>query len=1095
MFWWPAYRLSGTIKLITAIVSWVTVLALVRVAPLALAMRLPEELEREIEARKQAEDQLQNANAELERRVVERTSKLAEAAAATTLLASIVDSSSDAIVSMSNEGTILSWNTAAERMFGFSSAEALGQNISLIVPRTQSDDEKHLIERIRSGEQVEHYESIRKRRSGELFPVSVTLSPMKESTGELVGASKIIRDITEQKKQAAALKEQERQFKTLAESIPQLAWMARKDGHIFWYNRRWYDFTGSTPEEMEGWGWQSVHDQNYLPTILENWKTAIEKGEAFEMTFPLRRNDGVFRTFLTRVECIKDDNGEVSRWFGTNTDITEQKRAEERFRSLVTASSQIVWTTNARGEAFENSISWMEFTGQKEEEWRGRGWMNAIHPEDRLKARSVWSQAVSSKNTFHTEYRLRSRDGSYRWTAVRGVPVLDTDGEIREWVGMNTDVTEQRRAEEALRLSDERYRATVENAAVGVCNSSPDGRYIYANRKYCEIVGYELLELLQQSWQELTHPSDLEADLKLVQRVRIGEIPSYTLEKRFIRKDGSIAWVSQSGSLLKDADDKIALGVSVIVDITERKEFEEKLRVSEVKRRLALDSAELGAWHIDLDNNTLIADERFQMIFNGKPGPLNYDQAFALVHPEDRERVRQAVIEAHQPDDPKPYSQEYRVVHSDSQMIRWVLGKGRVNFVVDGSNQRFASLDGTVADITERKEMENALRQMAASLSEANARKDEFLATLAHELRNPLAPIRNGLQVIRLSGGNAETIELARKMMERQLNQMVRLVDDLMDVSRITRGKIDLRRSRLSLGTILEGAVESSRPLIDEMGHRLTMNLPSTPIFVEADQVRLTQVFMNLLNNAAKYMDYGKQIWLTASLVDREVQVIVKDEGIGIASDKLHSIFELFTQVDRSLEKAQGGLGIGLTLVRSFVEMHGGSVRALSDGVGKGSEFVVRLPVLQESLTANVPVGEDLKSGQPPLRILIVDDNRDSADSLGMMLQFMGNEILTAYDGQQGIELAEKYCPEVVLLDIGLPNLNGYEVCRRIRNMPWGKNVILIACTGWGKESDRAKSYAAGFDHHLVKPVDPQTLLKLITGRNGKARDPEVQII
>jgi CheY-like chemotaxis protein len=385
-------------------------------------------------------------------------------------------------------------------------------------------------------------------------------------------------------------------------------------------------------------------------------------------------------------------------------------------------------------------------------------------------------------------------------------------------------------------------------------------------------------------------------------------------------------------------------------------------------------------------------------------------------------------------------------------------------------------------DVTERRRLEDDLRKLAADLSDADRRKDEFLATLAHELRNPLAPIRNALQVIRQSP-DREAHAQAQTMMQRQLAQMVRLVDDLLDVSRISRGKLELRREQVQLSAVVNSAVETSRPMIDHLGHQLTVTLPKQPILVDADLTRLAQVFSNLLNNSAKYMDRGGRIWLTAQRQGSDVVVSVKDAGIGIAADQLPRLFQMFSQVDSSLERSQGGLGIGLTLVKRLVEMHGGHVEARSEGQGKGSEFVVRLPVLVGAAGPQAAGGtEEPAAPQSLLRILIVDDNRDSADSLVMLLRLMGNDTRTAYDGQQGADVAAEFRPDVILLDIGLPKLDGYEACRRIREQSWGKTAVLIAVTGWGQAEDRRLSHEAGFDYHMVKPVDPQELMKLLAG-------------
>jgi CheY-like chemotaxis protein len=320
-------------------------------------------------------------------------------------------------------------------------------------------------------------------------------------------------------------------------------------------------------------------------------------------------------------------------------------------------------------------------------------------------------------------------------------------------------------------------------------------------------------------------------------------------------------------------------------------------------------------------------------------------------------------------------------------------------------------------------------------------------------------------------------------MMERQLGQMVRLVEDLLDVSRISTGKLELRKQRVALQTIASSAIETSRPLIEHMGHELTVTVPDQPLTVDADPIRLAQVFSNLLNNSAKYTDQGGRIWLTVERQEGEVLVSVRDNGIGIATNQLPGLFQMFRQVEGALEKAQGGLGIGLTLVKRLVEMHNGTVEARSEGLGRGAEFVVRLPVVETAPRPDVSAEmEESPTPKSALRILIVDDNRDSADSLGMLLSLMGNDIRAAYDGQQGVEAAEEFRPQVVLLDIGLPKLNGYEAGGRIREQPWGEGMVLIAVTGWGQEENRQRSREAGFDHHLVKPVDPEALMELLAG-------------
>ena len=356
---------------------------------------------------------------------------------------------------------------------------------------------------------------------------------------------------------------------------------------------------------------------------------------------------------------------------------------------------------------------------------------------------------------------------------------------------------------------------------------------------------------------------------------------------------------------------------------------------------------------------------------------------------------------------------------------------------------------------------------------------------LAHELRNPLAPIRNAVQLLRRTkdgDGDGETIQSVSDMMERQLSQMVRLVDDLLDVSRISRGTIELRKVRVELTSAIHHAVDAARSLVQSREHDLTVTLPPQPLYLNADPTRLAQVVGNLLNNACKFTDKGGQIWLTVE-VEREGEaqavIRVRDNGIGIAADQCPRIFEMFTQLDTSLERSVSGLGIGLTLVKTLVEMHDGTVEVESPGVGQGTQFTVRLHILEAEPPTQEPT-VSLPTATTARRILIVDDNRDAATSLAMLLNLTGNETHTAYDGQEAVEAAATLRPDVILLDIGLPKLNGYEACRKIREQPWSKDIVIVALTGWGQDEDRRKSHEAGFNGHLVKPADYKVLTKLL---------------
>ncbi|HEX2223126.1 MAG TPA: MEDS domain-containing protein [Thermoanaerobaculia bacterium] len=378
------------------------------------------------------------------------------------------------------------------------------------------------------------------------------------------------------------------------------------------------------------------------------------------------------------------------------------------------------------------------------------------------------------------------------------------------------------------------------------------------------------------------------------------------------------------------------------------------------------------------------------------------------------------------------------------------------------------------------QDLENRVSERTAEIQSALRARDEFLAMLAHELRNPLAPIRNASQVIRLLGTSDGNISWAGDVIERQVHQLSHLVDDLLDVSRVSRGKIELDCQDVDLATVVAQAVETSRPLIDSRGHQLSVSLPAEPIHLHADLTRVSQMIANLLNNAAKYMNDGGRIWLTGNREGDQVVLRIRDQGIGIPPEMLGRIFDLFTQVDRQLDRSEGGLGIGLALVRSLAELHGGSVEARSEGPGRGSELILRLPAREKSAPAPqeaAPGDEKKASG---LAVLVVDDNLDSAESMARLLEIAGHEVEVAYDGMDALERARRQRPQAVLLDIGLPRLDGYEVARRLRLDPANRGLRIFAMTGYGHKEDRERSRAAGFDQHLVKPVDPAEVLALL---------------
>lgn len=1149
---------------------------------------------------------------------------------------------------------------------------------------------------------------------------------------------------------------------------------------------------------------------------------------------------------------LRGQSGQVEGVFNAVLETTSRVRqaedalraSEERFARFMQHLPGLAWVKDGDGRyVFANDAAVKAF-GTPRKNLYGRTDEEVFPLDTARQFRENDRQALAGGAGVRAIETLVHGDGVVRHSLVSKFPIPGQDGEPPLVGGVAIDITEEMRTRAVLEESEERFRATFEQAAVGIAHVGTDGRWLRVNQKLCDIVGYAPEELLRLTFQDITHPDDVEADLAQLRRLLAGEITTYSMEKRYFRKDRQTVWINLTVALALTPQGEPKYLISVVEEITEKKAVEDALRDSEQKYRTLFENMaeEVHFWSVERDVRGRIvtwrlvdanppalrtwgksldairgrttdeifglgstdhyravvekvmaegvphayedyfpaldrhfrfttvpvgdhfittgaditatkkaheslrrSEDRFRTVLESitdaffavgrdwrftyvnrqaetllgrmpgeLPGRSLWDEYPGLVGSDFERAYRHVMAErvtesvtAFYPDHDRWYevhvypaeggisvyfrdvsdrvridealrageeryrtlfesmdegyciievifdppgsgrAVDYRFIEVNPAFeaqagMRDVIGRRMLEFVpsieshwldnygrvaLTGEPIRFANeytglnrwfevyafrVGPPVArrvailftDITGRKRAERELaeaheflhssldalsshiavldesgvilavndawrrfadenqyagqnygvganyiqacepdtaecvegdmvaglkdvltgrvpyfefeypchspteerwfvmratrfkspgpvrvvvahenvtqRKLAEeALKDADRRKDEFLATLAHELRNPLAPIRNGLEIMRLSNGEREAVEQARSMMERQLSQMVHLVDDLLDLSRISRGKIDLRKERVDLGRVVQQAVETSRPQIEANSHHLTITMPPGPVYVDADVTRLAQVFSNLLNNAAKYTERGGRIELSVRRQGGEVAVSVRDNGVGIPANMLPRVFEMFTQVDRNLERSQGGLGIGLSIVKKLVEMHGGTVAAESGGHDAGSEFTISLPVV---LSVAEPTGDDEEPALPSSRrrILVVDDNKDAAISLAMMLQLMGNETKTAHDGLDALDVAAAYRPDLILLDIGMPRLNGYETARQIRQQPWGKSIFLVALTGWGQEEDRRKSNEAGFDSHMVKPIEPAALEVLL---------------
>jgi PAS domain S-box-containing protein len=684
-------------------------------------------------------------------------------------------------------------------------------------------------------------------------------------------------------------------------------------------------------------------------------------------------------------------------------------------------------------------------------------------------------EKVLSGHRVEFEAEIPYASAGRRWMRVVYVPDCDERGNVTGWIAAVTDISQRRRGDEA----KARLAAIVESSDDAIVAKSLDGIITNWNAGAQRLFGYTAAEAIGQPVTMLMPPERFNEEPGILQRIRRGErIDHYETVRR--RKDGTLLDVSLTVSPIVDPSGKIVGASKIARDITERKRAEQAIRESRKLLHITLSSIGDGVITTDVNGRVTFLNSVAEALTGwdkdaAEGQPL--EAVFRIINEETRQPVENPALRA---------LKEGVTVGLANHTV--LLRKDGAERPIDDSAAPIQDEDGRVVgcvlifrDVAERRQVEKRLYALMIALQEADRRKDEFLATLAHELRNPLAPLRNAVEIVKAKSPPDPELIWARDVIDRQVGQMARLLDDLMDVSRISRDKLELRKQRVELVSLIRSAVEDCRALADRFRHKLTVELPQVPIFLDADPARLAQIFGNLCNNACKYTPPEGQVCLSAERQGSDVVVTVRDTGIGIPTEKLLRVFDIFSQLDRGPEKTHGGLGIGLHLVKRLVEMHGGSVEARSGGEGRGSEFIVRLPVAIDTVKdGETKPGRAAAVPTAGLRILVVDDNRDSAESLSRLLGLSGHRVWVAHDGAEAVEKASAERPDAVLLDIGLPKLNGYDACREILREAGGRTPFMVALTGWGQDEDRRRSKEAGFDAHLVKPPDFDALVKLL---------------
>jgi PAS domain S-box-containing protein len=903
----------------------------------------------------------------------------------------------DAVISTDAEGRVTFMNAVAEALTGWPQAEAQGRPLPevfhIVNEETRKEADNPALRALREGTIVGLANfTILIARDGKERPIDDSAAPIRDGAGTRAGTILVFRDVTERRAAEAALRQKEAELRDFIENASVALHWAGPDGTILWANRAELKLLGYAKEEYVGRNIVDFHvDRPIIDDILHR---LLRKEEVHGYEARLRCQDGSIKHVLINSSGL----WEGERFLHTRCfthDITDRKRAEEaqaRLAAIVESSEDAIVSKTLDGIITSWNQGAEHLFGYAAAEAVGQPITLIIPPERHYEEPAILERLRRGERVEHFETVRVAKDGGRLDISLTISPVRDSGGRIIGASKIARDISARKRTETALR---EQARLLHEVAAAGLTIHSAGSL-----DSVLRVVAEEARRILSahRGVASLTVGEDC------------GQVTSA---------------VSTSGEYVRWPGDTIPPPVE-----------DACAEVCRTNRPLRLTRAELEAhpaWQILRGNPDVYPPLRTWM---AAPLVTRGGKNLGLIRLSDKKDG--------------DFSETDEAVLAQLAHI------------------------GSVA-------IENA--RLYGELRAQDRRKDEFLALLAHELRNPLAPLRNGLEVMRLAGSDAGTLAQARAMMERQLGHMVRLIDDLLDISRISRNKMELRRSRVLLADVVSSAVETARPVIEEARHQLIVSLPHEPVHLHADLTRLAQVFGNLLSNSAKYTPPGGQIWLAAERTEQEVIVTIRDNGIGIPADSLRSIFDMFSQVDRSVERSTGGLGIGLALVKGLVEMHRGTVEAVSPGIGKGSTFTVRLPILEEraGITSEIQTEEGSRTPGPRRRILVVDDNRDSAESMAMMLTLRGNEVRTAYDGIEAVKAAEAYRPQTILIDVGMPRLNGYEATRRIREQSWGRSIIIIAVTGWGQEGDKVQSQEAGCNGHLVKPVSLPDIEKLLT--------------
>jgi PAS domain S-box-containing protein len=999
-----------------------------------------------------------------------------------------------AIFTTDPRGIITSWNEGCKNVLGYDRGEFIGQSIEMLfTPEAVASGVVDTELKVAAEKGSANNDRWMMRKGGERFWASGMTTGVQDDGG-LVGFTKVLRDLTERKQAEERLRQSQTYLRLLIESLPQLVWTCRSDGECDYLSPQWAPYTGVPESEQLGFGWlDQLHPDDREPARAA-WKRAVSENEIFDMEFRIRSADGNFRWFKARAAPLRSEEGEIIKWFGTNTDIEDQKRVEEQLRKsrerlrverdfsdkTVDSLPGVFYLFNQQGKFLRWNKNLEEITGYDADEVAGMTPLEFIFEEDRTAVR-LKIEEVFETGEANIEARLLAKGGratTYFFTGRRivvdGQPCL---------LGNGVDITELKRAEDAAAA----LVAIVESSDDAIIGTDLQGTITSWNKGAEKLYGYTAAEAIGRPVAMLIPPQRRDEELLVLERIREGkQIDHYETIRR--RKDGTDVAVSLTASPIRNRAGDIIGGSKIARDITERKQAEEALRESEERYRLLVENAvDFAIITTDLRGRVTGWNTGAERILGYSEAEMIGQPAHVIFLPEDIERAHP--------------EQEMRRAVSRGRSVneRWHVRKDGSRFYGSGLMMPLHSASGELRgfvkifrDLTDQKraqeEREQLLareREARAEAEEANQLKDEFLATVSHELRSPLNAILGWASLLRDSRVRGEQLGRAVEIIERNAQSQARLIEDLLDVSRIVSGKLSVHMRPTILNQVVEGVVADMRPSADAKGIDLRLTESGEEINIIGDANRLQQVIWNLLSNAIKFTPDGGRIEVEMKRVGAHVELRVSDTGRGISPEFLPHVFDRFRQAYRTDAGARAGLGLGLTIVQHIIEAHGGTVMVESAGVGQGATFTVKLPVAA-STPVTIPAVEsrqlELKAGALPslsgVRVLVVDDDEDARGVLSAVLGSYGAEVTTATNAAQALEILAADSPNVLVSDINMPGMDGYELIRRVRAMERerGGKIPAVALTAYARAEDRVRALQAGYQMHVPKPIEPAEL-------------------